>query len=49
MDPVERLALATREARFGEHGGVNPSIEVSTTFTGDLLAFLLIVCLQFEA
>lgn len=36
MDPVERLALATREARFGEHGGVNPSIEVSTTFTGGL-------------
>lgn len=34
MDPVERLALATRDARFGEHGGVNPSIEVSTTFTG---------------
>lgn len=34
MDPVERLALATREARFGEHGGVNPSVEVSTTFTG---------------
>jgi hypothetical protein len=34
MDPVERLAIATREARFGEHGGVNPSIEVSTTFTG---------------
>lgn len=31
-DPVARIALAHRE--FGEHGGVNPSIEISTTFTG---------------
>lgn len=30
-DPVERLANTHRE--FGEHGGVNMSIEASTTFT----------------
>uniref|UniRef100_A0A383VV31 Cystathionine beta-lyase n=1 Tax=Tetradesmus obliquus TaxID=3088 RepID=A0A383VV31_TETOB len=30
-DPVERLASANRE--YGEYGGVNPSIEISTTFT----------------
>jgi hypothetical protein len=32
-DPVERLATANRE--YGEYGGVNPSIEISTTFTGE--------------
>jgi hypothetical protein len=32
-DPVERLAIANRE--YGEYGGVNPSIEISTTFTGE--------------
>jgi methionine-gamma-lyase len=32
-DPVERLANANRE--YGEYGGVNPSIEISTTFTGE--------------
>lgn len=31
MDPVERLAEVRHE--FGEHGGVNMSIEASTTFT----------------
>lgn len=31
QDPVERLAAARHE--FGEHGGVNMSIEASTTFT----------------
>ncbi len=30
-DPLERMALAKHE--FGEHGGVNMSIEASTTFT----------------
>ena len=30
-DPVERLATLRHE--FGEHGGVNMSIEASTTFT----------------
>ena len=30
-DPVERLAALRHE--FGEHGGVNMSIEASTTFT----------------
>lgn len=30
-DPVERMATARHE--FGEHGGVNMSIEASTTFT----------------
>lgn len=30
-DPLERMALARHE--FGEHGGVNMSIEASTTFT----------------
>lgn len=30
---MARLACANRE--FGEHGGVNPSIEISTTFTGE--------------
>ncbi len=30
-DPVARMASARHE--FGEHGGVNPSIEASTTFT----------------
>ena len=30
-DPVERLASLRHE--FGEHGGVNMSIEASTTFT----------------
>ncbi|KAF8054990.1 hypothetical protein HT031_006880 [Scenedesmus sp. PABB004] len=30
-DPVERMAAAQRT--YGEHGGVNGSIEVSTTFT----------------
>ena len=30
-DPVERLAAVRHE--FGEHGGVNMSIEASTTFT----------------
>ncbi len=30
-DPVERLAELRHE--FGEHGGVNMSIEASTTFT----------------
>lgn len=33
MDPVARLAVASRE--YGEYGGVNPSIEISTTFTGE--------------
>jgi hypothetical protein len=32
-DPVERLATANRE--YGEYGGVNPSVEISTTFTGE--------------
>ncbi|MDE1462963.1 aminotransferase class I/II-fold pyridoxal phosphate-dependent enzyme [Spartinivicinus poritis] len=31
QDPVERMATARHE--FGEHGGVNMSIEASTTFT----------------
>ncbi len=31
QDPIERLAEARHE--FGEHGGVNMSIEASTTFT----------------
>ena len=31
LDPVERLAALRHE--FGEHGGVNMSIEASTTFT----------------
>lgn len=31
MDPVQGLANIRRE--FGEHGGVNMSIEASTTFT----------------
>lgn len=31
MDPVQGLANMRRE--FGEHGGVNMSIEASTTFT----------------
>jgi len=31
-DPVARLACIQRE--FGEHGGVNPSVEISTTFSG---------------
>lgn len=31
MDPVQGLANMQRE--FGEHGGVNMSIEASTTFT----------------
>ena len=31
-DPVSRLAEHGRE--FGEFGGVNASIEMSTTFTG---------------
>ncbi len=31
QDPIERLAAARHE--FGEHGGVNMSIEASTTFT----------------
>jgi hypothetical protein len=31
-DPVARLASGVRE--YGEYGGVNASIEVSTTFTG---------------
>ena len=30
-DPTERLASLRHE--FGEHGGVNMSIEASTTFT----------------
>ena len=30
-NPVETLALTRHE--FGEHGGVNMSIEASTTFT----------------
>ena len=30
-NPIERLANARHE--FGEHGGVNMSIEASTTFT----------------
>jgi hypothetical protein len=33
QDPQERLANARKE--FGEWGGVNASIEVSTTFTGN--------------
>ena len=35
-DPEARLAAFERQ--FGEYGGVNASIEVSTTFTGELYA-----------
>ena len=31
FDPAQATAVARRE--FGEHGGVNMSIEASTTFT----------------
>lgn len=31
LSPEERMAQAKE---FGEHGGVNASVEVSTTFTG---------------
>jgi hypothetical protein len=37
QDPQERLANARKD--FGEWGGVNASIEVSTTFTGKWLPF----------
>ncbi len=33
-DPEARLAAFERQ--FGEYGGVNASIEVSTTFTGEM-------------
>jgi hypothetical protein len=35
-DPVDRIAMRARH-EFSEYGGVQPSIDVSTTFTGEVL------------